>query len=61
MNLHFNIHGRDAHYFVKRKLSQAVEDVRELELRTEAQIEGAVNVSVHREHETSEVTSKAII
>ncbi len=56
MNLHFNIHGRDAHYFVKRKLSQAVEDVRELELRTEAQIQG-VNVSVHREHETSEVNN----
>lgn len=54
VNLHFSIHGRDAHYFVKSQLSQAVEDVRELELRTEDIIDG-VNVTVHRYHETSEI------
>ena len=54
VNLHFSIHGRDAHYFTKSQLSQAVEDVRELELRTEDTIEG-VNVTVHRYHETSEI------
>ena len=54
VNLHFSIHGRDAHYFTKSQLSQAVEDVRELSLRTEDTIEG-VNVTVHRYHETSEI------
>ncbi len=54
VNLHFSIHGRDAHFFTKAQLSQAVEDVRELSLRTEDTIEG-VNVTVHRYHETSEI------
>ncbi len=54
VDLHFSIHGRDAHFFTKAQLSQAVEDVRELSLRTEDTIEG-VNVTVHRYHETSEI------
>lgn len=54
VDVHFSIHGRDAHYFVKPTLNEAVEDVRDLSLRTEDVI-GGVNVSVHRFHETSEI------
>ncbi len=52
--LHFSIHGRDAHYFIKPTINQAIEDVRDLSLRTEDVI-GGINVSVHRFHETSEI------
>ncbi len=54
VNLHYTIHGRDTHYFVKRTLSEAVEDVKALSLREEEVIQG-VNVSVRRYHETPEV------
>lgn len=54
VNLHYTIHGRDVHYFVKESLDDAVADVKDLSLRTEDTI-GGINVSVHRVHETSEI------
>ena len=54
VDMHFTIHGRDVHYFVKQSLDNAVADVRDLSLRTE-DIIGGINVSVHRIHETSEI------
>ena len=54
IGLHYTIHARDVHYFVKESLDDAVADVRDLSLRTEDTI-GGINVSVHRVHETSEI------
>ena len=53
VDLHFTKHGKDLHYFVKHTLEQAIENVKDLSLRTENLIQG-INVSVHRHHETPE-------
>lgn len=43
----YTVHGRDTHYFVRPRLEQAADDIRELTLRPEGIVQG-VNVTVHR-------------
>lgn len=50
VGLRFTVHGRDMHYFVKKQLEQATEDIKELSLQRESTISG-LTVSIHTHHD----------
>lgn len=54
VGLRFTVHGRDMHYFVKRQLEQATEDINELSLQRESTIHG-LTVSIHTHHDIPNV------
>lgn len=54
VGLHFTIHGRDTHYFVKQRLERATDDIKELSLQREGTIHG-LEISIHTHHESPKV------
>lgn len=54
VGLHFTIHARDTHFFVKEQLDKASDDIKELSLQREATIHG-LEISVHTHHDSPKV------